>query len=200
MIVDGQEEYAAVFEDDVILSGKAAKFLSDSNWIPAGTKMIKIETELSSVVLRKEKLSIDDGYGLRVLAGPHNGTCGYIISKDYAAYLLNVSRNLNCQVDIFLFDPRAEPMQKNDVLQMVPAICIQKQFYAPKEEDFDSTIVVNGRDRYLKDGSKGVLRKLVREIRRPIFKYTLNFYDEVLPMLIYSLRRKKLDKITVDFI
>lgn len=200
MIVDGQEDYVAVFEDDVIFSEKAAKFLLDSNWIPAGTKMIKIETELSSVVVGKGKLSIDNEYDLRVLAGPHNGTCGYIISKDYATYLLSVSHNLNCQVDIFLFDPRAKPMRENDVLQLVPAVCIQKQFYAPKEEDFGSTIVVNGRERYLKDESKGMLQKLVREIRRPIFKHTLKFYDEVLPMLIYYFRRQKLDKITVDFI
>nr|WP_081879971.1 glycosyltransferase family 25 protein [Agrobacterium rubi] len=197
LIVDGLDEYVAIFEDDVILSQKAKKFLDDVSWIPHGANIIKIETEMFPILTGSQIHRIDDEHALRILKGQHNGTCGYIVSRTYAKYLLSISEKLYCQVDVFLFDPRAEPMRENVVYQMAPAICIQKQFYANKKDDFESTIMV--KQRHIKGAEKGLLSKLSRELKRPVLKNILYFYDHSLPQLSYILNRKKLSRIIVDF-
>ncbi|TPM24261.1 glycosyltransferase family 25 protein [Mesorhizobium sp. B2-3-5] len=43
IIVDGPDQYGAVFEDDVVFSHDAGSLLADDIWIPRGADVVKLE-------------------------------------------------------------------------------------------------------------------------------------------------------------
>ncbi|NKW10063.1 glycosyltransferase family 25 protein [Ochrobactrum tritici] len=50
-IAQGEEDHAAVFEDDVVFGRDAGKLFTSSNWIPVDADIIKIETHERAVLL-----------------------------------------------------------------------------------------------------------------------------------------------------
>lgn len=129
-IIAGDEAYAAIFEDDVHFSTDAGLFLRDSSWIPKGVDLVKIETTLTPV-----RLSHPDhvvmGHRLHPLRSYHNGTAGYIISRQGAAKLLVGATRMDRPVDDFVFDRGYDPSCR----QLLPALCIQDMFL-PKNIPF----------------------------------------------------------------
>lgn len=122
-IASGDEPYAAIFEDDVHFSPDAARFLRNSSWIPQSVELVKIETTLTPVRLsRADHLVM--GHRLHPLRSYHNGTAGYVISKERAAKLLAAVTTIDRPVDDFMFDRGYDPSCR----QLVPALCIQDMF------------------------------------------------------------------------
>ncbi|WP_426289123.1 glycosyltransferase family 25 protein [Ensifer adhaerens] len=91
IIAEGSDAYGAVIEDDVFFSPSATHALSSSDWIPAEVGLLKIETFRQKVFLSRARVLADAGRTIHALRGCHVGTGGYVISRDYAKRLLELS-------------------------------------------------------------------------------------------------------------
>ncbi|MDY6485769.1 glycosyltransferase family 25 protein [Acinetobacter faecalis] len=177
-VIQEKIPYVAVFEDDIYLGQNSAHFLNNFSWIHGGWNIIKIEAFAKKVWVGKEKLVIDnsDRY-LKYLNGDNLGTAGYILSydgaKEYLAYVLS---NPVCPLDEMLFYkfPRKN---KNKVLQMCPALCIQEMNLYPEISVMSSTIVEERRARMKKNKKTGI-QKVKHEMVR-IYEHIMKvFYAE----------------------
>lgn len=175
-LLDSGEDYAAVFEDDLIFSASAKAILSDLSWLPESFDIIKLETYMRDTILGKKSVSKTNGHQLRLLKMDHVGTGGYIISRDCAQKLLEQSNQFYVAVDHFLFRHGKGPFSDMTVFQIYPAICIQKQFI---EEDAPPSQISGG----LKQKTP-IIKKINRELVRPfkqifycISAFTMNFFS-----------------------
>lgn len=128
LIAEGDDDFAAIFEDDVIISNDARFFLRDAAWIPPGTDIVKIETADIKCLIGPEKKIVFDGYQLAPLLSKHYCTGGYIISKSCAERLLTNLNHSPGAIDEMLFNPDYGLFQKLVVHQLVPAIVRQGNF------------------------------------------------------------------------
>ena len=105
-LLNSGERWAAIFEDDILLSKRSRNFLLSSNWIPNGIHILQlhtIEKRWSRKTLPRGISVIDGAQVFRVIK-PSNGTCGYLIDRDAAKKALELSKKIAAPVDEFLFD------------------------------------------------------------------------------------------------
>lgn len=135
IIASGEDAYAAVFEDDIILSHEAQKILSDLSWIPADADIIKIET-FNTVILIDESIKIKDtGYKYAQLLSKHLCAGGYIVSRDAAIRMLTFMDVISVPIDNLMFDPAYEMFADLKIYQIFPAVCKQQGFASLIEAD-----------------------------------------------------------------
>lgn len=128
-IAGGDDPYAVVLEDDILLSSSAPSFLSSSGWIPDGVGLIKPERygdENQLVVIGKPRISVQ-GRTLAPLLSRHTGTGGYIISRALAARLAGMDEKIALPVDHLMFNPNNSPIFGwLQPWQLLPAILDQR--------------------------------------------------------------------------
>lgn len=105
-LVDSDEKFALIMEDDLLLSDRSFKFMLSDEWIPEGCDLIQL------FVFRKQKkylcdlkefdLNGGDKLWMPVFPAPV-GTQAYIISREAAKFALVKSNRFNLPVDEFLF-------------------------------------------------------------------------------------------------
>lgn len=164
-IVEGDEAFAAVFEDDVVLSSKATQFLRSDDWIPSDADIVKIESFNRVTRITKKGLNSRNGFRLVRLMDDHLGAGGYILSKTTAKNLLEWTDGLKAAVDRAIFRPSNGIFSKLTIYQMTPALCIQNQFCI--RSNADSLIAY---ERALKKAKRTKTQKLFRELGRPLEK------------------------------
>ncbi|MDM7852774.1 glycosyltransferase family 25 protein [Pseudochrobactrum kiredjianiae] len=135
IIAQGEDDYAAVFEDDIVLSGQAQKILSDSDWIPADADLIKIETFNSVILLGESKKIQGTDCKYARLLSKHLCTGGYIVSRSAAKRMLQFMQQISVPVDNLMFDPQYEMFSSLNIYQIYPAICKQMGFESLIEAD-----------------------------------------------------------------
>lgn len=161
-LVESNEPYAAIFEDDIVFSTKAHSVLSDFSWLPESFDIIRLETYLRRTAIEKQSIAEISGYRLHRLKADHVGTGGYIVSRECARRLLDKSRTFTVSVDHFLFRSGKGPFTELKVLQFFPALCIQQQFVS---KDAPSSQITHEK----KKKPQGIA-KLKRELSRPFQK------------------------------
>lgn len=171
IISEGDDKYASIFEDDIVLSSNSQPYLENSNWITTDIDVIKIETYNDKTCLKRWGGITALNRKLRGLADFHTGAAGYIISKKYAQYLLCLTQNnMPCPVDHYLFNPRWCNFSQNNIQQLVPAICLQDD----RKNDFsglvETTIPTRAVITPVKDKNLSTMAKIRREILRPFKK------------------------------
>jgi glycosyl transferase family 25 len=124
-LVDGDEAWCAVFEDDVHLSPDVVGLLADERWIPRGAALIKLETFSYPIKVRRKGVAVGSRRQLHELLTYHCGTGGYVIGRDCARKLLAVTAGMERPVDDVMFDPAVARALDLAVLQLVPAVCVQ---------------------------------------------------------------------------
>ena len=73
----------------------------------------------------------------------HYGSAGYIVSRECALRLLNLTEVCYQPVDSILFDEKSVLWKEFDVYQALPALCVQEFFYSKQlnvEVSFGSDI------------------------------------------------------------
>ncbi len=126
------DDFAAVFEDDVLLAPAAADLLTRSDWIPPGADIVKIETYGRTTILSASGIELTGDTRLVRLLGKHSGSAGYIIGRSAARRLLGERQALaDYPIDHLLFDPRRRPVPGLTVWQVVPALCAQDMIIDP---------------------------------------------------------------------
>jgi len=126
-VAEGDTPYAAVFEDDILISDEASLLLGDDQWVPRDSHLVKLETFRQRVALRPIADEVPGGRSLARLMYRHLGTAGYVLSRELAQSLLAVTRQFFVPIDWVVFSHHHMDFSKYKVLQLCPAICIQQQ-------------------------------------------------------------------------
>ena len=126
-IAAGDAAFGLVFEDDVIFAENFADFLRGAVQAidPNALQIHRFETFLARVTLRRQ---VQHQVGVRrayVLESNHGGTAAYLLNKKTAAHLIEISDRFSNAVDIDLFDPQRRTATDVQVLQWLPAPCVQ---------------------------------------------------------------------------
>jgi glycosyl transferase, family 25 len=119
------ESHAIILEDDILLTEKAAALLSDLDWLPASTKLLKLECWGSLPILMGRPTQVGGSSGplIAPLFSQHLGCAGYIISRSAAAAVLDMDPKPNLAIDQLLFDPvRSAIFAWLEPEQLVPAL------------------------------------------------------------------------------
>lgn len=125
LLLDGADEYAAVFEDDVIVAPDLHDVLR-SDWVPDDADVVRLETWHSRIhVSLTGHRKGPGGRLLKPLRSAHLGTAGYIVSRRGAEKLLRGSEAFNVSTDRMMFDPDIGLLAQLKVYQMVPGPVIQ---------------------------------------------------------------------------
>lgn len=133
-IASGDDNYAAIFEDDVELSTDAKKFLSDDSWIPYSAEIVKIETHGKKVWLGKP-VALQDDYSVAPLKSRHIMAAAYIISKPAAKKLVGLMEQATVPFDHFIFSPKFHIFEKFSIWQIDPAIVRQANLPSTLEDE-----------------------------------------------------------------
>lgn len=141
--------YLAIFEDDVHLSQDLSQLL-DLGAIPPRVDLIKMEVPSGKVACaRKSSAAILNRKLHRLLTRAY-GAGAYIISRQCAHRLLELTNNCAEPVDVFLFDDFGQVFREYPILQIVPAPCIQDVNFnlaAPENNLFTSSIEEERKER-----------------------------------------------------
>lgn len=106
-LLASDEHYAAIIEDDLVISGRARTYLKDEAWIPDGVDICRLygPSKDGSHLIEKDRIALAGGDELVVQLKPKPlCTLGYIISRQAAQDALEHSKKLPCPVDDFLFN------------------------------------------------------------------------------------------------
>lgn len=129
-LLDSEEKWALIMEDDIRISSKAKSYLQSDDWIPADVKicqlsMINYERAKESIIA-PEILKIDQTLSLVQPKFPTPvGTQAYIVSRDVVPYLLDSSETMICPVDDFLFSPWFEIAPKFKIWRTSPLLVLE---------------------------------------------------------------------------
>ncbi|KAB2687658.1 glycosyltransferase family 25 protein [Brucella pseudogrignonensis] len=180
MIVEREDDYAVVMEDDLHLSADAGRFLNSADWIPHGAELIKLETVGEPTIIKTKTISLDNDRKLVQLAHKHWGSGAYVISRDAARRVLRDYVAGLTPIDDYLFDPTVNDFQ---LWQMCPAIAVQDIILikgATPEISYLASEIEDGRKDALTSKSKKVgffavvkreTLRLVRKTRRRIYTF-----------------------------
>ena len=126
-----EDEYCAIFEDDVWLSPESREFFMDNRWIPKGTDIVKVDTNLRricNVIPAATKANLPHpNFILRRLSSYHCCSGGYLLSRRAAQKLIDASCVPIAPVDDHLFNPRNYWVRRMRIFQLDPAICAQPE-------------------------------------------------------------------------
>jgi glycosyl transferase family 25 len=142
-LLDSDEKWLAVFEDDVHF-GHGIASLFDESWIPAAVELVKLETFLSRGRIAVEPLATFQDRKLYRLGGSNLGTGGYLISRSAAKRMLRLTESIKIPVDSIMFDRRGGLMQQIAIHQLVPAACVQELYLArhqKRSNDLPTTMI-----------------------------------------------------------
>ena len=128
MIAAGEDAYGAIFEDDVVFADKAGPLLAGAGWIPADADIVKLETFFNRTVISRKRVACGHGFFASRLHAVHIGTAGYILSRQAARDLIEVTNDIAIPVDHLIFNPRFATSTRDIIYQLVPALCLQAQF------------------------------------------------------------------------
>lgn len=127
-MVDNNESYIGIFEDDVHLGENAEKFLNTTDWINSECKLIKLEHFFNQLILGKT-IGQHQNRSIRQLKQANLGTAGYIIHQDMAKaliiYMQNLFKNKAEPIDHIMFEQFLAYNPRLKVYQLTPALCIQ---------------------------------------------------------------------------
>lgn len=139
-IVQFEDDYAVVLEDDVIFSDKAGAFFSGTAWIPADADVVKLEVLTRKIITGIEPKNIWQGKEILRLYSSSLGTAAYVISKKAAQRFLEMSDKFSIPVDHFMFSTLFPYFSKFVCYQVVPAVCIQDSEYRGNNSVYKSTM------------------------------------------------------------
>ncbi len=163
MIADG-DEWALILEDDVHLAHDIAAFTHDGGWIPAGTGLVKIETNARPQELFSLPVATAHGHQLRRLLSYHNCSGGYFVSREAARQLLAFSDEHCEPVDAILFSTRHGVAGDVPTLQMLPALCCQDIYVTGSA--LPSLIAADRVQTKAQRERRPVSERIARELRR----------------------------------
>lgn len=124
-LVQSNEKWALIIEDDIAISSRAQQYMLTENWIPAGADLVQLHGNKScDTRIRKERIPLtENGVELvRPIRPTPVGTLAYIISREAATYAIEHSKLLACPVDEFLVSPYTEFPKRFNIWRLDPCV------------------------------------------------------------------------------
>lgn len=159
-LVESDQEWALIMEDDIHFSDSALGYLSSSEWIPKGIHLVQlfIHKDPWKARVSKKEFHLPDGRRLlRPIKPTATGTQAYFISRDAALKALDMSSKLMAPVDEFLFNPLSKFSGLFTVYRLNPAVVI------PMDDVFTSTIEKKNKTR---EEAKCKVNTLTRKLKK----------------------------------
>jgi glycosyl transferase, family 25 len=172
------ELFAAIFEDDAILSRSLRDFLRIFEQQRPPIDILRIETDNSRMRLAPRPVLQLDGYAVHKLYAAGGGAAAYIVSRRAAQRIVGGDELLANLTDQALFNPHAPLSRDLVVLQLVPALAMQED-RAPNVDRLQTSDLEPLRhDRCRRDGQNFWRRS------------AYNFYDLVERDIIDAVRKQ----------
>ncbi len=133
-LIESNDDYIAVFEDDVHVAADMSSVLNTSN-LQTGMDLVKLEIPTGKASYRHKASYPLADRALHRLLSKACGSAGYIVSRRCAKRLLELSEACDEPVDIILFDDKSPIWQEFGVFQTVPAACIQDFLLAKRKNE-----------------------------------------------------------------
>ena len=187
-IAQGEDSCGAVFEDDVLISKDLNRVLAGSE-LPVGVDILCVESFNCSVKLKKYGAIDFFGRKAEAIVDFQPGSAGYILTKDAAEKLLELSTHgINCPVDHFLFDPHFEAMKHLNVRQLNAGLVIQQDRLCIENRVFQSEVGLRSSSNLLllKKAPLSFSKKVKREILRILNKMYLKFFTKDLSQIEFK--------------
>lgn len=128
-----EDNFAAVFEDDAILSASLPGFLEAFAKAAGDIDILRLETDNGRLRLPSSPHTRIAGFAVYRLYNAGGGAAAYIVSRRAARRILDGTEILASLTDQALFNPRAPLSRQLVVRQLVPALAIQEDRVAPLE-------------------------------------------------------------------
>lgn len=128
-ILDLGLPWAAVFEDDAVLSPRTGAVLNDFTWLP-DADVVKVETMGTATELSIRRAHVATGIYIHRLYGFHSGTAGYLISRRGAETLLAKTLSTWGTADTVIFNTSKPWARGLKLYQLVPALSKQDRSFA----------------------------------------------------------------------
>lgn len=141
--LDNNLPYISIFEDDVYLGENADLYYSDYDYLQNNNiQFLKPEVTLPIRKLdKKSAIILPDNRIAYCLKEHHLGMGSYIMShyavREFLSYVHQLENNQIFPIDNLIFDSF---MQKMDIYQLTPAVCIQECIIDPKSVRFPSSL------------------------------------------------------------
>ncbi len=119
---------ALVLEDDAEIAADTAALLEATDWWPAGTRLVKLDTMRDKPrLMGRHRGATPNGRALRALVIGNPGAAGYLIDRDAAAAVIDACAAQDLQIDLALFDLRVSGTAKRlRPVQVLPALVRQR--------------------------------------------------------------------------
>ncbi len=136
-LLDTEEEWALVMEDDLFVRDNVKEFICDESWIPEGVDLIQMTAgKYPGEELREKTVKETVGKNarlLKVLQWDNMGTVAYLINRKGAKTMVALSEKILGPVDDLLFLYASPARKTMDAWGLSPAV-----FYF--DEDLESDI------------------------------------------------------------
>ena len=126
--------YAAIFEDDAILSPSLPAMLAQFEAAPPAIDILRLETDTTRMRLLPRSETEIGSFGIFRLLSTGGAAAGYIMSRKGAERVLAGEEVLFDLTDQALFDPYAAISRDLIVRQLVPALVIQEDRLGPRAD------------------------------------------------------------------
>ncbi len=173
-----------ILEDDVVFGARFSMILAHSAFFDHDACITKLETRIYPMKLSRKRYMVHKGISLRRHGTYEGGTAAYVITRAYAQYMLQFYRIPYHPVDDQLLDKRHSAFKRHIILQLDPAVSIQRLFLDPASKNYDihsdlQLQRVAPEIKYLKPGIlHKILRRYYRVWKRIFYKTTLVPFDE----------------------
>lgn len=130
LLLESNEKWALILEDDIEISPYAAKYLSDDKWLPSDVNLCQLNAPYDGKIGRigHSTKNIDKDIKLvQPLYPTPTGSFAYFISRDVALEALRSSKKLPSPVDNFLFSPWFDISPKFVLWRTDPSLVIPLQ-------------------------------------------------------------------------
>jgi len=128
-LLDSNEDFAVILEDDVVISPRLAGFLAAPERWPGDADVIRLETYRQLAYISTRFVTASAGIRLHRLLTGQYGAGGYVIGRACAERLLCENQPARLPVDTMIYahaKPGADGLR---IYQAVPALCIQGKVY-----------------------------------------------------------------------
>ncbi len=127
-LVDSDEDWALIMEDDLIISDRAQFYMQDLSWLPENIKICQLSTHEPDWTLwiKEEIIKLSNNDEIIQPLDKAHGTQCYVISKETALSALKYSERLLAPVDDFLFSPYFEINKQYGTYRIQPTVVTQE--------------------------------------------------------------------------
>lgn len=127
MLVESDEDWALIMEDDLIISDRAQFYMKDLSWLPQNIKICQLSTHEPNwnLWVKKETIKLSNNDEIIQPLDKAHGTQCYVISKEVALAALKYSEKLLAPVDDFLFSPYFEINKQFGCYRIHPTVVTQ---------------------------------------------------------------------------